>query len=988
MLAPKAQFSVGDAKKYFREHLSVGEYYSQGQQVAGQWIGRGAEELGLSGAAAEAQFARLCDNLHPQTGKRLTLRQKTTRIEAGADGVERKAFNRRVYYDFTFSPPKSVSIAALAAGDGRIVNAHERAVTAAMDQLQSFAATRVRKNGQCTDRTTGNFVAAVFRHDTSRALDPHLHSHCIIFNATFDAVEKQWKALQNHDMLAAQKFIENIYYHELARELTRFGYQIQNLPRGDFQIKGIAPELIEKFSKRHQQIDKQTRELLDREPKKAKGNVAAIRENIAHRERPPKVRDMPLPKLQESWESQMTALERESLQKLTTSQPRRIAASEGVAAKAVGWAEDHLFERRSVVNEHEIWRHALEHARGENISLTDIQATTRQHNYIRYEDHPGRVTIDEHLRREWDIVCAAKNGRWKFKAFMDNPKASNPQLDTEQREAVRHILSSLDFMTLFRGGAGTGKSFTLLEIQRLLQGVGYVVQMAAPQRQQVMGLERDGFANVQTVSALLARRDLPRNCVLLVDEAGQIGGKQMQALVRLAQENHARVILSGDTRQHGAVEASDALRAIEKYSGLEPIELTTIRRQDPALARTADEEAWIKEYREAVAEARDGKMAQSFDRLDKLKVIELCTPMDQHQKLAACYLELSKKNQSCVIVSQSWNEIHKVNEEIRAALQRDGLIGAASTAVVAFQPVDLTEAQKCDVRYYPDDSVLVFNRDVEGFKAGESAEMIVLGDGRLIAANESHMASIAFDELDKVTVCEEKEMALSRGDKLQLKANGKSVEGEKLANGELVTIKAVHADGRITLEDGRTLDKDFRLFVRGYAVTSYAAQGKSVDHVLFSDSAVKAATTTQQWYVTISRGKKGIHIFTTDKEQLRENITRSGDRLSALDALTAHYRKHDPLYRLIEKRWGQLAAITMTKSKRAREFRELRQNQSQGQEQMPAKVVEQKVEPNELRPETVREPVRAQIEETVEHNTQPKPIQPEPPKKQSRGIRM
>ncbi len=70
-----------------------------------------------------------------------------------------------------------------------------------MRQLQTFAATRVRKNDQCTDRTTGNIVAAMFRHDTSRALDPHLHSHCIVFNATFDPVEKQWKALQNHEML-------------------------------------------------------------------------------------------------------------------------------------------------------------------------------------------------------------------------------------------------------------------------------------------------------------------------------------------------------------------------------------------------------------------------------------------------------------------------------------------------------------------------------------------------------------------------------------------------------------------------------------------------------------------------------------------------------------------------------------------------------------------------------------------------------------------
>src|SRR5208283_1644216 len=77
--------------------------------------------------------------------------------------------------------------------------------------------------------------------------------------------------------------------------------------------------------------------------------------------------------------------------------------------------------------------------------------------------------------------------------------------------------------------------------------------------------------------------------------------------------------------------------------------------------------------------------------------------------------------------------------------------------------------------------------------------------------------------------------------------------------------------------------KDCRQLVRGYAVTSCAAQGKTVDYVLFSDSAVKAATNEQQWYVTISRGRNGVKIFTADKMQLRQNIAHSGHRTLALD---------------------------------------------------------------------------------------------------------
>src|SRR5208282_5624916 len=138
-----------------------------------------------------------------------------------------------------------------------------------------------------------------------------------------------------------------------------------------------------------------------------------------------------------------------------------------------------------------------------------------------------------------------------------------------------------------------------------------------------------------------------------------------------------------------------------------------------------------------------------------------------------------------------------------------------------------------------------------------------------------------------LAVCQYCEMAIASGDRLQLKANGKAARGQRLVNGELVTVDRVMADGQIKLLDGRILGEDYRRFVRGFAITSYASQGKTVDYVLFSDSAVKAATNQQQWYVTISRGRKGVRIFTSDKEQLRENIRRSGDRELALDMAVA-----------------------------------------------------------------------------------------------------
>ena len=134
--------------------------------------------------------------------------------------------------------------------------------------------------------------------------------------------------------------------------------------------------------------------------------------------------------------------------------------------------------------------------------------------------------------------------------------------------------------------------------------------------------------------------------------------------------------------------------------------------------------------------------------------------------------------------------------------------------------------------------------------------------------------------------------------------------------------KSVHANGIIELNDGRILDKIFREFLPGYAVTSYGSQGKTVDYVLFSDSTIKAATNAQQWYVTISRGRRGVRIFTPDKEQLRENLARSGHRPLALEfAGGLRPQNHNPLWDRLHGhllRFGRYAADTFCRLKQSR----------------------------------------------------------------------
>jgi len=985
MLGSKTQYNLKNAESYFKEHLRVGDYYMEGRTVLGEWMGEGAQKLGLSGVTTEKDFLNLCRNVNPQTDERLTQRMNTKRVTLDKDGGIHESANRRVFFDFTISPPKSISIAALVGNDKRIIEAHDQAVRLAMNQFESFAATRVRKDNQYSHRRTGNLVGAMFRHDASRALDPHLHSHCILFNSTFDATERRWKALETCEMFPAQKFIENIYHHELVRSLQNFGYRVQNNPRGDFEIEGISRGLIDRFSKRHREIDEKTKELLEREPDKANQNIKVIRANIAHKERARKIKDVGIVKLQSIWNKQLSWKEWWQISRLDKQRSPEISQTV-TAQQAVGWAEQHLFERRSVVHEHELWRHSLEHIRGQNVSLSEIQATTRKRSYIRDEQFHGKITTREVMERELNIVRLAQHRLHQYEPLSPNYRPANNSLDDEQRKAVEHILSSHDFVTLFRGGAGTGKSFTLREVKAGLKAAGHTVQVLAPQRQQVADLERD-FADVQTVSAFLTQRSMPRGSVVLVDEAGQIGGEQMLQLLDYIQINRGRIILSGDTRQHGAVEASDALRAIEQYSGLGYAELTNIRRQNPDAAKTQAERRWLEQYKLAVDEARQGKLGASFNRLDKQGAIVSCTLADQQEKLSEQFLELVKAKNETVVVSQSWSEIHKVNEQVREGLKAQKLIGETETTVMALERIDLTNAQKRDKRFYQPDSALVFNRPTAGFKSGSTGKLRGVTDKHLLIEADNRIRPVPFKELDKITVCQPKELLLSTGDRLQLKANAQSQDGRRLANGELATVKEIHQDGRIALNDGRTLPKNYRQFVRGYAVTSYAAQGKNVDYVLFSDSAVRAATNQQQWYVTISRGRRGVKIFTADKIQLRENVARSGDRPLALDMAQSSFHKLATI-------WGRDVSYVLNiqhsqrvSAKRQMEALRREKSERQAQAARQAEAANQSESAKQTESAKTSEPTKPTIQksETLRRRIEIPPRQTNQP---SRGMRI
>jgi conjugative relaxase-like TrwC/TraI family protein len=206
--------SAGGAKKYYcEEYYKEGnslqfDYYAEERQAIGRWGGIAAEKLGLTGTIAKKNFALLCDNQNPTTGKTLTGRNDK---------------DRTVGYDFTFNASKSISLAYAFANEEdkkAILNAFQLSVRETMLEVEAGMQARVRGLGKNENRMTGNIAYGEFTHFTTRPIDdipdPHLHSHCFVFNATYDEQDKKWKAGQFQQLKQDAPYYEAVFHSKLA----------------------------------------------------------------------------------------------------------------------------------------------------------------------------------------------------------------------------------------------------------------------------------------------------------------------------------------------------------------------------------------------------------------------------------------------------------------------------------------------------------------------------------------------------------------------------------------------------------------------------------------------------------------------------------------------------------------------------------------------------------------------------------------------------
>jgi conjugative relaxase-like TrwC/TraI family protein len=850
MFTAVAQKSLADAEKYFDEHLEQNDYYSAGEIRPGQWIGAGAARLGLKQNVTREQFHALCENRNPLDDERLTQRQK-------------KEDKRRVFYDFTCSAPKSVSVLAVTLNDERLVDAHEESARMAFRELETFAATRVRKQGNQRDRMTGNLVAAAFTHTSSRALDPQLHTHFTAFNATFDDRERCWKALQAGAMYDAIRYGTAVYRNELAKRVQQIGYPITPAKHG-FEIAGVSGEVLKRFSKRLQEAGKIVREVEQKLGRKLSNNAVAL---AVHQSRAKKIKGISTMEVREQQLAQLQSDELAALQKLSASvQPVRQVRSLEPESQALNYAVAHVFERKSVAPEHELLNVALAQRPGE-MDLTTLKAAVKDSAEL-VKTERGFSTR-QILATELDLIHTVNAGCDAVAPLHPGYRPAD-WLGEDQQRAIYHVLRTSDRTTGLRGLAGTGKTTTLRELAAACAEVKIEPLFCAPTAAATDVLRKEGFEAVTLQSLLLTKPALSARQLVVLDEAGAVGIDDMKRLFDLARD--ARVVLSGDTGQHASVVRGDALRILEQHSDFQSGQLTRIRRQRKV------------EYRKAVELAAQKRTTEAFAQLERIGAIVESSNDNLHDKAAQSYLKALDQNKSALLVAPTWNEIEAVTEKVRAALKTSGRLVGEEKEFQVFDSLSWTEAQKRDARQYLPGMAIRFHQGKSGFHKDETVAVVAVESDSLKVHREDGSEcpfplSGGFALFD---VGEKRKLQVSAGDKLLLQANAAR---KRFINGELVEVQAIQGDS-VVLTDGRVIPQNYRTFTHGYAVTSHAAQGKTVDEVLVvASSRSLPAVHQQQFYVSISRGRERCQVFTDDVERLRSHVTHSSERLAAVEVI-------------------------------------------------------------------------------------------------------
>jgi len=889
MLTISHPLSASQAQAYHAEEFGNARenYYTEGDQIRGEWHGRIAEQWGLRGNVSEEHFRRLSEGQHPITGEQL-IRRKAAREYVNEQGRKIRTMEHRAGWDATFSAPKSVSLTALVGGDERLREAHQQSVAVALNELERYVQARI--GGNLPAETTGKWIAAKFEHDSARPVDgyaaPQLHTHVVFFNLT-ETEGGGTYSLQPRELYKTQQYATAVYRSELAARLKALGYEIERGRSGQPEIKGYSEEYLAASSPRRQQIEEHlakenqrgadAAQIAAHKTRQAKLELSQEEMQERHRQMAAKFGNQP---------ARVKGAARERAQRIEHDAP-------GVTAQvAVTFSKERNLEREAVVEERELLRDALRRSMGE-AAFEEIKAEFEKHvgagNFIEIErktDTPGRAfTTQEMIDYERDTIRIMRDGQNKHEALVstDTRRAVDKdysRLSDSQRVAVEQILSNRDQVMALEGVAGAGKTTSLSAVRRAAEREGFVVEGFAPTSRAAQKLAEAGIESTTLQKHLAKGEDQNdgQKRLYILDESSLTSTKQINDFLHRLKDND-RVLLVGDTRQHQAVEAGIPYQQLQE-AGIQTAQLDEIVRQkDQAL-------------KEVVEQLSRGNVREAIERLDTQgRVHEIA---DRDERLKESAREYAKQPDGTLVVSPDNQSRMDINRVIHREMQTRGQVDHSEhplRVLIARQEVTGAD-RKWAEQYAPGDVVrYAKGSKTHGIQAGEYARVERTNEREnLVTVKRKNGEEVNYDprRLHGVAVYRETERAFSQGDRVQFTAPNRD---QHVANRELGTIKNIEGGGnmRLRLDSGRTVAfniKENPHFDYGYAVTSHSSQGQTADRVLVhvnTEQAGEKLVNRRLAYVAVSRGRYDAQVYTNDKGQLVEQLSRDVSHGSAME---------------------------------------------------------------------------------------------------------
>lgn len=926
--------TAGGAANYF----AADNYYTRADaDRSGEWLGRGAQELGLEGRIEARQFEAVLKGLLPD-GSRV-----------GSDNRVHRAGT-----DLTFSMPKSWSLLALVGGDRRILDAYSAAVRETLTWAEkNLAETRMEVRGRERVVSTGNLVISLFQHDTNRNQEPNAHLHAVVANVT-QGPDGKWRALRNDKLWEHNTLLNAMTMARFRLTVEKLGYEVGEFGKhGNFEAVGVPRTIREAFSSRRAEI-------LDRlATMEGKGLAARNVANLMTRADKGRIEDRDA--LAGQWKEAAAKLGfdpatviakanaraaqdlgnvpgfgrtvRELVERgcsLAASFAERLGLREGdalvpaqmgnrtaeqiAAVHAVASAIRHLGEREAAFSRAEIYRTALGFALPTSMPEIEhrVDQLLRQGHLLKGKGADRElVTTRDAIGLEQRIIAGVESGRGVAPVIVPPDVAGERlqalaqlnygmTLNAGQEGAGRLLLGSHNRIVAIQGIAGAGKSTVLKPVADILREEGRAVLGLAVQNTLVQMLERETGIPSMTVSRFLRRyRDLleggnpaklaearaaMRGTVVLLDEASMVGNSDKEKLVRLANLLELdRFASIGDRKQLGAVDAGKPFDVMQQAGVETAVMNINVRAREKAL-RQAQYAAQGRHIDEAlrhlgrhVVEVADGAAVQA----------------------AAAWLSLSPEERERTSIYASGRALRsQVNEAVQTGLRANGELGAAKMSLNTLSRINVTREELRYARTYAPGLVIEVDRRQRGQKLLKGQYRVVETDpvrervtlenerGRRFEFRPSQLRPQG--ERDALRLFEVRVLDIHAGDRIRWTETDHK---RGLLNADQARIVAID-DRRVTVKTSlgaeHQLSRDDPMLERvdlAYALNAHMAQGLTSDRgIAVMDSRERNLSNQQTFLVTITRLRDGLTLFVDNAAKLEAAVERNpGMKRSALE---------------------------------------------------------------------------------------------------------